>query len=41
MIPDLLPYDDSLAPYVKYRLSDLGQLCALADRLNLEARVRS
>ena len=32
MIPDLLPYDDSLAPYVKHRLSDLGQLCALADR---------
>ena len=41
MIPDLLPYDDSLAPYVKHRLSDLGQLCALADRLNLEARARS
>ena len=41
MIPDLLPYDDSLAPYVKHRLSDLGQLCTLADRLNLEARARS
>ena len=41
MIPDLLPYDDSLAPYVKHRLSDLGQLSALADRLNLEARARS
>lgn len=41
MIPDLLPYDESLAPYVRYRLSNLGQLCALADRLNLEARARS
>ena len=41
MIPDLLPYDDSLAPYVKHRLSDLGQLCTLAGRLNLEARARS
>lgn len=41
MIPDLLPYDDSLAPYVKHRLSDLGQLCTLSDRLNLEARARS
>lgn len=41
MIPDLLPFDDSLAPYVRHRLTHLGQLCALVDRLNLEARARS
>lgn len=41
MIPDLLPYDESLAPYVQYRLSNLGQLCGLADQLNLDVRVES
>lgn len=38
MIPDLLQYDESLAPYVDTRLDDLSQLCALVDRLNGEAR---
>ncbi|MEG0049030.1 MAG: HAD family phosphatase [Clostridia bacterium] len=41
MIPDLLPFDEHFAPYVHYRLNDLGQLCGLADRLNLEARVKA
>lgn len=40
MIPDLLPYDASLAGYVTYRLEDLTQLCGLADRLRLGARAR-
>ncbi len=40
MIPDLLPYDESFAGIVTYRLNDLTQLCPLIDRLNLGARTR-
>ena len=38
MIPDLLPYGERVAPYVKYKLEHLGQLCGLIDRLNLGGR---
>ncbi|MCI6377707.1 MAG: HAD family phosphatase [Clostridiales bacterium] len=41
MIPDLLPYNESLAGVVKHRLSDLGQVCALIDRINAGARARA
>lgn len=41
MVPDLLPYGDAVAPYVQYKINDLGQLCGLIDRLNLSARARA
>jgi len=41
MVPDLLPYDDSLAGTVNHRLDSLHQLCGLIDRLNLSARVKA
>lgn len=34
MIPDMLPYEESLAPFVDARLKDLTELCGLIDRLN-------
>ncbi len=34
MIPDLLPYEDSLEELVTYRLASLWELCPLVDRLN-------
>lgn len=40
MIPDLMPYDESLAGVVDYRLPDLNHLPELVDRLNLGARAR-
>lgn len=36
MIPDMLPYSETLAPYVDSLLSDLTELCPLIDRLNQE-----
>lgn len=40
MIPDLLPYDESFAGIVDYKLDDLTQLCPLIDRINLEAKIK-
>ncbi|MDD3336282.1 MAG: HAD family phosphatase [Eubacteriales bacterium] len=34
MIPDLLPFDESLAPYVDRVLDSLDEVCGLVDRLN-------
>ena len=41
MIPDLLPYGDRVAPYVKYKLDHLGQLCGLIDRINRGGRIKA
>ena len=40
MIPDLLPCDERVKGLVDYEVKDLGKLCALIDRLNLEGKVR-
>ena len=37
MIPDLLPYDESLADFVTWRLTSLWELCPLVDSLEEEA----
>lgn len=34
MIPDVLPYDESFAGIVRWKLDSLSQLCPLVDRLN-------
>ena len=33
-VPDIKPYDDSMAGTVSYEIADLGKLCDLIDRIN-------
>jgi len=40
MIPDIMPYGERVAGLVDYELRDLGQICPLVDRLNLNARIK-
>ena len=40
MIPDVVPFSDRFAPYVRFKLNSLNELCTLIDRLNLGGRVR-
>jgi len=35
-VPDLLPYQDHMAGTVSYEIENLGQLCALIDRIHQE-----
>ena len=40
MIPDIMPYGERVHGLVDYTLENLGQLPGLADRLNLEKKIR-
>jgi len=40
MIPDIMPYGERVHGLVDFTLDHLGQLPALADRLNMEKRIR-